>query len=51
MEGICDYTLTMEQAEAICKAVGVDIRTLENWELGELIDKFIDDEIELIEKQ
>ena len=41
-----EYKLTYEQAEIICEAVGVDIKTLANWEIGELIDKFIDEAVE-----
>ena len=41
-----DYVLTNEQAKDICDAVGVDIKSMETWEVGELIDKFISDAIE-----
>ena len=35
--------LTKEQAEDLCKAVGKDIREMEEYEICELVDRAIDD--------
>ena len=42
MENI-NFVLTHEQAEDICKHYGKNIAELENWEIGELVDRLIDD--------
>jgi hypothetical protein len=42
MENI-DFILTYEQAKDICDHYGKDITKMENWEIGELVDKLIDD--------
>lgn len=42
MENI-DFVLTREQAEDICKYYGKNIEEMEDWEIGELLDRLIDD--------
>lgn len=39
------YHLTLEQAEALCKYYNKDIKQLEEYEISELLDKFIDENI------
>ena len=42
MENI-NFVLTYEQAKDICDHYGANIEEMENWEIGELVDKLIDD--------
>lgn len=42
MENI-NFILTYEQAKDICEHYGEDITELEEWEIGELVDRLIDD--------
>ena len=44
MENI-NYTLIPETAKDICEYYNVDINTLEEWEICELVDKFIDEKL------
>ena len=41
--GNITFILTREQAEDICKYYNKDITTMEDWEIGELLDKLIDE--------
>lgn len=38
-----DFKLTLEQATRICEYFGEDIDTLEDYEICELLDKYIDE--------
>lgn len=38
-----DFILTYEQAKDIYEHYGKDIASMENWEIGELVDKLIDE--------
>lgn len=42
MENI-NFVLTHEQAKDICEHYGKDISNMEEWEIGELVDRLIDD--------
>ena len=42
MENI-NFIITPEQAEDICKYYGKDINEMEDYEIGELLDRLIDD--------
>ena len=44
MENIM-FALTREQAEDICKYYGKDMAEMEDWEIGELLDRLIDETI------
>lgn len=44
MENIM-FTLTQEQAKDICKYYGKNADELEEWEVGELLDRLIDETI------
>lgn len=37
------FELTKEQAEGICKYLGKNLKELEDWEICELLDEFIDE--------
>lgn len=39
------YRLTLEQAESLCKFYNKDINNLEEYEITELLDRFIDEHI------
>lgn len=46
MEDSCIlYRLTLEQAEALCKYYNKDIKQLEEYEISELLDRFMDENI------
>lgn len=46
MEDSCIlYRLTLEQAESLCKYYNKDINNLEEYEIAELLDRFIDEHI------
>lgn len=50
--GIFDaFVLTVEQATEICKAMKVDTTTLADWEIAEVVDKFIDMAIGIVKEQ
>ena len=38
-----DFVITYEQAKDICEHYGMDVSTMENWEISELLDRLIDD--------
>jgi hypothetical protein len=44
MENI-NYTLIHETAKDICEHYNVDIVNLEEWEICELVDRFIDEQL------
>lgn len=49
--GIFDaFVLTVEQAQAICEAMKVDTTTLQDWEIAEVVDRFIDNALLLMEQ-
>ena len=39
------YRLTLEQTESLCKFYNKDINNLEEYEITELLDRFIDEHI------
>ena len=40
-----NYILIHETAKDICEYYNADINTLEEWEICELVDKFIDEQL------
>lgn len=38
-----NYILTTETAKEICEYYGKNIAELDEWEIGELVDRFIDE--------
>lgn len=44
-ENVIFFHLTLEQAEALCKYYNKDIKQLEEYEISELLDKFINENI------
>lgn len=42
MENIT-FIITPEQAKDICKHYGANIEEMQDWEIGELLDRLIDD--------
>ena len=44
-ENVILFHLTLEQAEALCKYYNKDIKQLEEYEISELLDRFINENI------